>query len=187
METHPSYTESLTQSLSFAAIIGGAVAFLFVIYFVIAFYEKKKNKKRPLLELTARFALPLGFLFSFFGMFMSFFYAEVLRFAPCDLCWFQRIFLYPQAFLFGYAWVKKDKGVFAYSLVLSTVGVAIGIYHHMLQIGYDLMKPCSNAPFAVDCAKPSFIEFGFVTFPLMSTVLFVWLIIVALAGVYYKK
>jgi hypothetical protein len=70
-------------------------------------------------------------------------------------------------------------------LILSIVGFAIAVYHHFLQIGFDLMKPCSTAPFAVDCAKPSFIEFGFVTFPFMAVVLFGFLalmMVVALQG-----
>ena len=75
-----------------------------------------------------------------------------------------------------------------YSAVLSVVGVAIALYHHMLQIGYNLMKPCSSAPFAVDCAKPSFVEFGFVTFPLMSAVLFsILLIVIFIASVLAKR
>ena len=89
--------------------------------------------------------------------------------------------------MFGYAWYKKDYAVLRYSTVFSVVGFAIALYHHMLQIGYDLMKPCSSAPFAVDCAKPSFVEFGFVTFPLMSAVLFGVMIIVAFIATVLAK
>ena len=74
-----------------------------------------------------------------------------------------------------------------YTLLLSVVGLAIALYHHMLQIGFDLMKPCSSAPFAVDCAKPDFMEFGFVTFPLMSAVLFAFLALSIITALYFSK
>jgi hypothetical protein len=71
--------------------------------------------------------------------------------------------------------------------MLSLIGFAIAVYHHMLQIGYNIYKPCSTAPFAVDCAKPSFIEFGFVTFPLMAVVLFGFLALLIFVAITDNK
>ena len=88
--------------------------------------------------------------------------------------------------MFAYAWCKKDRAVLPYILMLSLTGLAVALYHHMLQIGFDLLKPCSSAPFAVDCAKPSFIEFGFVTFPFMAVVLFGFLSTLTITAMYYK-
>jgi disulfide bond formation protein DsbB len=95
--------------------------------------------------------------------------------------------MYPQVFLFAYAWYKKDRNVLPYSLVLSGVGFVIAGYHHMLQIGYDMYKPCSTSPFAVDCAKPTFVEFGFVTFPFMALVLFGALILLVITATHFAK
>ena len=94
--------------------------------------------------------------------------------------------MYALFFIFGYAWFRKERVILPYALMLSLIGFAIGVYHHMLQIGFDLMKPCSSAPFAVDCSKPSFIEYGFVTFPLMSVVLFGFLITFIFVGMKFK-
>lgn len=121
------------------------------------------------------------------GAFMTLFYSDYLMYPPCDLCWFQRIFLYPQIVLFGIAWYRKDRGVLPYVGALSLVGLVVAVYHHMLQIGYDMYKPCSSAPFAVDCAKPSFVEYGFVTFPLMAVVLFGFLLLFTIVSVKIKK
>ena len=184
METHPLYAVTLNHYLSFATILGGVVVIaltLRVIYLLV------KDKSCKPIRLASEYVLPLGFLASFMGMMMSLFYSEVLKYVPCDLCWYQRIFLYPQVFLFAYAWYKKDRAVLPYTLVLSIIGLAIGVYHHMLQIGFDLMKPCSSAPFAVDCSKPSFIEYGFVTFPLMSVVMFGFLSILITIGLRFRK
>lgn len=169
MEQHPAYTQVLNHWLSLATLVGTAIVTLLVIIYTYSCLKKKHNTAT---RLVSKYIHPLGFAVSLVGVSLSLFYSEVLHFAPCDLCWFQRIFLYPQLFLFGLAWYRKDRGILPYSLLLSLIGFVVSVYHHLLQMGYDLMKPCSSAPFAVDCSKPSFIEFGFVSFPFMAIVLF---------------
>lgn len=174
----------LNHYLSLATIIGGIAVFIFTIF---VFYKIFRKEESNFLSFVAKNALLIGFITTLGGTFLTLFYSEYLQYKPCDLCWFQRIFLYPQIILFGMAMWKKDFGIYVYTLALSLIGLAIAIYHHMLQIGYDIYKPCSEAPFAVDCAKPSFIEFGFVTFPFMAVVLFVFLVILSVVGMKYSK
>lgn len=126
--------------------------------------------KRWVYETIGRYALPLGVLATFFPMLGSLYYQYYLHIPPCDLCWYQRIFVYALFFIFLFAWVKKDEKIYDYIMGLSVVGGAIALYHHYLQMGYDLLKPCSSAPFAVDCSTPTFIEYGFITYPFMALV-----------------
>lgn len=169
MQEHPAYAETLTHYLASLTIVG--VIFLIVLL-VAVIYLSCVGKLEKWANYANKYIFPFGFFVSFGGTFLTLFYSQVLGYAPCDLCWYQRIFLYPQVFLFAYAWRKKDRAVFPYIILLSLIGLIIALYHHLLQIGFDIMKPCSTAPFAVDCSKPSFIEFGFVTFPFMAVVLF---------------
>jgi disulfide bond formation protein DsbB len=125
---------------------------------------------RPYYRLLARYALPLGFFLTLFATIGSLYYQYYLHLPPCDLCWYQRAFIYPLLFVFAYAWYKNDKNIYNYIMGLSVVGGLIALYHHYLQMGYDLYQPCSTAPFAVDCSTPTFIEFGFVTYPFMALV-----------------
>lgn len=174
----------LNHYLSLATIVGGVVVFIFIAF---VFYKIFKKSNAKCLNVVAKNALLIGFITTLGGTFLTLFYSEYLQYKPCDLCWFQRIFLYPQIILFGLAIRKKDLGILIYTLALSLAGLAIAIYHHALQIGYNIYKPCSEAPFAVDCAKPSFIEFGFVTFPFMAVVLFTFLAILSVVGIRYSK
>lgn len=174
----------LNHYLSLATIIGGMAVFIFAIF---VFYKIIKNKNDKFLNFVAKNALLIGFITALGGTFLTLFYSEYLQYKPCDLCWFQRIFLYPQIILFGLALWKKDFSIFVYTFMLSLFGLVIAVYHHMLQIGYDIYKPCSEAPFAVDCAKPSFIEFNFVTFPFMAVVLFAFLTILSIVAMRYSK
>jgi disulfide bond formation protein DsbB len=175
MSDHPVYASTLTHYLALLTILGAVFLALFAVTLAYLSYTNKMEKYAKCL---GNYIFPIGFFVSFGGIFITLFYSQVLGYAPCDLCWYQRVFLYPQACMFAYAWYKKDRAVLPYVLILSIVGFGLALYHHALQIGYDLLKPCSTAPFAVDCAKPSFIEFGFVTFPFMAVVLFGFLVMI---------
>jgi disulfide bond formation protein DsbB len=178
------FVNSLNYYLSLCSVIATVVLALYVIYLGMLYTAKKTTM---LTECVSKYILPLGFLVSLGGMLMSLYYSEFLHIVACDLCWYQRIFMYSQVFIFGYAWYKKDTHILPYSLLLSLVGIAIAIYHHLLQIGFSLYKPCSTAPFAADCSKPTFVEFGFVTFPYMAVVLFATLILLVITNKYFAK
>ena len=154
MQEHPLYAATLTHYLAVATIIGAIVLVLCAFAIV---YMSYKDRMHTYAQHLGNYIFPIGFFVTLGGVFLTLFYEYVLKYAPCDLCWYQRIFLYPQVFMFAYAWCKKDRAVLPYILMLSLTGLAVALYHHMLQIGFDLLKPCSSAPFAVDCAKPSFI------------------------------
>ena len=106
-------------------------------------------------------------------------YSDVFGFAACVLCWWQRIFLYPQVFLFGIAAWKKHSLIRMYSIPLSVVGGAIALYQHFLQMGVTSTAPCDAIP-GTDCAARFLFEFGYITFPLMSFTLFAFLIVLML-------
>src|SRR5688572_7828432 len=46
----------------------------------------------------------------------SLFYSEVAHFVPCELCWYQRIAMYPLVVLLGVATLTRDTSVSRYVL-----------------------------------------------------------------------
>lgn len=185
MQETTAIIENLNHYLSFASLIGIIGLVFWAVYLATHIYMKNTNT--PVLSFVSKYVLLLGFLVTLGGMVLSLYYSEVLHVTACDLCWYQRIFMYSQVFIFGYAWYRKDRSVLPYTLLLSVAGFAIAVYQHMLQVGYDMYKPCSTAPFAVDCSKPTFIEFGFVTFPFMAVVLFLTVILLTVTSMKFAK
>lgn len=169
----------LNHYLSISIIIIGVISLIWL--YALA-YEWKSKTEIKLLSSISKNALGLGFLVSFIGMLVSLYYSDYLGILPCGLCWFQRVFLYSQVFIFGMALYKKDHKIFPYTLLLSTVGLIIAVYQSYLQMGYSELLPCPAIASTIDCAKPTFVEFGFVTFPLMSVVLFLFLMAVSLTA-----
>ena len=101
----------------------------------------------------------------------SLYFSEILKFPPCVLCWYQRIFMYPQVAIIGLGIYFKDKFFYRYSLLLAGIGIIVSIYHNLL---YYKILPESAAPctFGISCTT-KFIEwFGFITIPFLSGLAF---------------
>lgn len=131
-------------------------------------------------------AIVLAFFTSLFSSLMSLFYSTVVKFPPCDLCWYQRIFMYPQVFLLGLALYKKDKNIVDYSIVLSLVGFLIAVYHYYGQMFNTSIFPCSATLVSNPCAQRFFVEFSYVTIPMMSATGFLLLLTFMLLRKFYK-
>ena len=129
-------------------------------------------------QFLRQWGLWLGFLVAFTAMFAAQWY-EAMGFLPCYLCWWGRIFLYPQIVLFGIAAWRRDANIALYSIALSVLGAGVSFYHHALQMGWITSSPCV-AEGGVDCAARTFFEFDYITFPLMSFSVFAFLIVLML-------
>jgi disulfide bond formation protein DsbB len=178
--------ESSNHLFALITLIGLAFVAIWIVDLLFGALWMPAWKKKMYAQFE-RFALPFGFFVSLFAMIGSLYYSYYLHIAACDLCWLQRIFIYPLVFIFGMAWYKNDRKIFDYVMLLSGVGFVIALYHHYLQLGYDLLKPCSTAPFAVDCATPTFIEYGFVTYPLMGVVTFALTFLISFSAKRFQK
>ncbi|MDO8661577.1 MAG: disulfide oxidoreductase [Candidatus Woesearchaeota archaeon] len=114
----------------------------------------------------------------------SLFYSEIALYEPCRLCWFQRIFMYPQVILFGVALWKKTTGVIKYIIPLSIIGGLISAYHYFIQIRGiaqpAVLDACSIT--GVSCVSTQFLTFGYITIPLMALTAFIILIMLGLVS-----
>lgn len=162
--------ESINHLLGIGTI-GLQVATLILLYL---FFFRRHSRLNAVI---GRHSLLVGFLLSFASLFLSLFYSEVLGFAPCGLCWLQRICIYPQVIILGIAYLKNELRIADYSIGLSVIGFVIAIYHHWIQVGGNEFIPCAQSLLAADCAEKTLFEFGYITFPLMSASLLVLLIV----------
>ena len=106
-------------------------------------------------------------------------FSEGFAYPPCKLCWIQRIFHYPQLFLFAIAMYYKDTRVWTYSLWLSVVGVIVAGYQVLIQFNPTLAASsfCSIVPAAESCSDVLILAYGYISIPVMSLTLFVALIV----------
>ncbi len=78
---------------------------------------------------------------------------------PCELCWFQRILMYPLVVVLGYATLTDQADAHRLVLPLSVPGVAVAAYHSYLQT-----TPALQCSFA-GCGRVQFRLLGTLTVP----------------------
>jgi disulfide bond formation protein DsbB len=99
------------------------------------------------------------------------FLGEVMGYAPCVLCWYQRIFMFPLALVLAVGLFPLDARVWRYALPLSIGGWLVAVYHLLLIEGVipETMTPCRQG---IPCSQVDVEWFGFVTIPLLSVLAF---------------
>lgn len=120
------------------------------------------------------------FLVSLLGLVGSLYFSEIRHFAPCILCWYQRIALYPIVALSAVGIVRQDRNLPYYILPLSGIGFIIAAYHNLLQYGIisEKLAPCT---LGASCTAVYINLFGFITIPLLSLLAFIFISAVMLA------
>jgi len=114
----------------------------------------------------------------------SLFFSEVMGFAPCVLCWYQRICMYPLVLILPAGLFPFDRNIVRYAAPLSVLGALIAVFHLLLIGGYipESIKPCVRG---IPCSEVQVQWFGFVTIPLLSAVSF--LLITALLVLAHRR
>jgi len=102
----------------------------------------------------------------------SLYFSEIRGYIPCELCWYQRILMYPLSLLLGIAAFNQDSSIRKYVLPLSIIGGLISAFHYMVQKvpGFAAIKPCTQG---IPCSAQYINWLGFITIPLLAFTSFV--------------
>lgn len=124
-----------------------------------------------------------GWLIAAVSALGALFLGEVLGFAPCVLCWYQRIFMFPLVFVLAVGLFPFDPRVVRYGLPLAIGGWLVALIHMLLIAGIipESVTPCTQG---VPCSQVEAVWLGFVTIPLLSLVSFS-VIIASLVGAHF--
>lgn len=98
----------------------------------------------------------------------SLFFSQVANFPPCELCWFQRICMYPLSIVTLLAALAGDERVARYLLPLPLVGAGISVYHLLVENGVVKQAQACLASAPGGCAVKWIDEFGYVTIPTLA-------------------
>ena len=177
------FTPFATQVLSVLTVIGQIIIVLAVIFAI--FFRKQSNNK--ILSFVANNGILFAFIVALAATCGSLFYSEIARFTPCELCWFQRIFMYPQVILLGLALIRKDKNIIPYNISLAIIGAPFAIYNYLLQLGFFQSATCSISSSAVSCSTRYTMTFGYITISMMALTAFLLIIVFTLFRRFYSN
>jgi len=102
----------------------------------------------------------------------SLFYSEVMGYIPCELCWIQRILMYPLVIIYGTALVKKNIDIAFPGIILSGIGMLVSAYHYSLQ-KFSFMQKAGAMCGDVPCNLQYVNYFGFITIPFLAGTAFI--------------
>lgn len=115
----------------------------------------------------------------------SLYYSLGAGFEPCELCWYQRIAMYPLSLMLVLAALWRDRRIVLYVLPAAVVGSVISGYHYMIQQFPDLSAGACSA--SVPCTAAYVWKFDFVSIPLMALVSFAAIITAALVALAHDR
>jgi disulfide bond formation protein DsbB len=145
-------------------------------FLAVYFLRSRFTDLESIASTLQEWGLWIGFALTLGASAMTLYYSEILGIPPCALCWWQRIFMYPQVVLFAIALWKRDRDIALYSIALSLFGALFALYHHVLQMAPAGALPCPAQ--GVSCAQIFFLQFGYVTYPMMALTLFAFLMVI---------
>src|SRR5207249_7200006 len=124
--------------------------------------------RAPLLALrnaVEGYELWLAFLVTAIATGGSLFFSEIAGFVPCELCWFQRICMYPLSIVTLLAALADDRRAARYFLPLPVAGAGVAVYHLLVENGVVKQSQTCLISAPGGCATKWIEEFGYVTIP----------------------
>jgi len=101
----------------------------------------------------------------------SLFFSEVMELPPCNLCWYQRVFMFPLPLILFMGLFPFDAKVVRFALPVAVFGWLTAGYHTLLHVGVipESVSPCSQG---VSCTTSHLNLLGFLSIPLLSLIAF---------------
>lgn len=170
---------AVINGLATLTLIGGILIILVILAILSDLIFKTKYITLSAQRLAPN-AYHLIFLISLIATLGSLFYSEVAKYTPCVLCWYQRIFMYPQTLIVYLATIRNERVLTPYLLLMNVVGGIIALYHYIIQVSPKLsILPCELAG-KVSCTKAFSFHYGYITIPMMALTAFTLNLIILL-------
>lgn len=160
-------THDVVVALAVLGVVGQAVAAALVVVWALALFGVEAPL-RFVRELLWGYELWLVFAVAALGTAGSLYLSEVAGYVPCELCWYQRICLYPLTLLALLAALANDYRMSRYLLPFPIVGAGIAVYQILLENGVVHQTQACLASAPGGCATKWIDELGYVTIPVLS-------------------
>lgn len=95
------------------------------------------DEARPLAQVRSGWGpLFAAWLVALAATLVELFLGEVVGRTPCQLCWYQNVFMFPLAIILGVASLSADRLVVRYALPLAVGGTLVAGLHVLLRSGF---------------------------------------------------
>ena len=102
----------------------------------------------------------------------SLFFSEIAGFVPCELCWYQRICMYPLSITTLLAAIFNERRIAPYLLPFPVIGAGVSVYHLLIENGVVKQASACLISAPGGCATKWINEFGYMTIPTLALTAF---------------
>jgi disulfide bond formation protein DsbB len=92
----------------------------------------------------------------------SLYYSLHAGYVPCELCWYQRIAMYPLVVVLGVGWLRGDRKAWITAAPFVVIGAPLSLYHWLVERVPSFAESSSCSAFA-PCTAPYFEKYGYLT------------------------
>ncbi len=119
---------------------------------------------------TRQFSLFAAWLIALVALLGTLYASEIRDIPVCPLCWYQRISIYPLTLILGIATYRNDIQIAVYAIPLAVIGAFFAAYQYAEQMipGFAPIDFCRMG--STECSNIHFKLFGFITFPFLSLI-----------------
>lgn len=113
------------------------------------------------------YSIYLAWLVALIATLVSLYFSVLHKISICDLCWYQRICMYPLVIILGIAAYREDKHISIYTLPLAVIGLLLSAYQYLEQMipGFFPLHLCGVME---NCARIDWMVAGFVTISFLN-------------------
>src|SRR5579862_9208646 len=168
-------THDTIVALAALAVAGEAIAAVLALIGLLALL----GVRAPLRGLRAAlwgYELWAAFVVAAIGTGGSLFFSEIAGFVPCELCWYQRICMYPLSILTLFAAIRGDFKLARYLLLFPVFGAGVAVYHILVENGVVAQSSACLVSAPGGCTVEWIDKFGYMTIPVLALAGFALLI-----------
>ena len=151
-------THGVVSALAVLGLVGQALFAVLVLALLVA-----RDRVRDWLW---GYELWAAFLVAALATGGSLFLSDVAGFVPCEMCWYQRICMYPLSLLTLFLAIRGDNRAARYLLPFPVIGAGVSIYH--LLIENHVVATPQACQVAAGCAVKWINYFGYMTIPTLA-------------------
>jgi disulfide bond formation protein DsbB len=163
------------QGFAWAGVVGQVIVALFLLIGLLALF-RVRGPLDWLRRLLWGYELWAAFVVAAIATGGSLFFSQIAGFPPCELCWFQRICMYPLSILLLLMAWNNDNRAARYLFPLPIVGACVSIYHLLIE-NKVIKEPTACLVSATGgCGTKWINELGYITIPTLALTGFLLLI-----------
>jgi disulfide bond formation protein DsbB len=159
-------THDVVSALAVLGLVGQALVVVLVLALLVARVRVR--------ELLWGYELWAAFVVAALATGGSLFFSQVAGYVPCEMCWFQRICMYPLSLLTLFLAWHGDHRAARYLVPFPIVGAGVSIYHILIE--NHVVSTPQACQVGAGCTVKWIDYFGYMTIPTLALTGFVLLL-----------